>query len=76
MAIRFETLETQAVDQSLEDRLKLADWMIAGVFHDNDIEEAWASQVERRVAEIDAGRVRMVPGTEVITRARDAIKPR
>lgn len=74
MATQLETLEAQAMDLSPEERVKLADRLIASVFRDNDIEEAWASEVERRVAEIEAGRVQMVPATDAIARARTAIK--
>ena len=74
MATQLETLEAQAMDLSPEERVKLADRLIASVFRDNDIEEAWASEVERRVAEIEAGRVQMVPAADAIARARAAIK--
>ena len=74
MASRLETLEAEAMDLPPEERVKLADRLIASVFHDKDIEEAWASEVERRVAEIEAGRVQMIPAADAIARARAAIK--
>jgi putative addiction module component (TIGR02574 family) len=74
MATQLETLAAQAMDLSPEERVKLADRLIASVFRDNDIEEAWASEVERRVAEIEAGRVQMIPAADAIARARAAIK--
>ena len=74
MANRLETLEAEAIDLPTEDRVKLADKLIASVFGDKDIEEAWASEVERRIAEIEAGRAPMVPAADAIARARAAIK--
>jgi putative addiction module component (TIGR02574 family) len=73
MASRLETLEAESMDLPLEERVKLADRLIASVFRDNDIEEAWASEVERRVAEIEAGRTQMVPAADAIARARAEI---
>ena len=69
MASRLETLEAEAMDLPPEERVKLADRLIATVFGDNDIEEAWASEVGRRVAEIEAGRIQMIPAADAIARA-------
>ncbi|MCC7487189.1 MAG: addiction module protein [Burkholderiales bacterium] len=69
MASRLEALEAEAMDLPPEERVKLADRLLASVFGDNDIEEAWASEVERRVAEIEVGRIQMVPAADAIARA-------
>lgn len=74
MASQLETLEEQAMGLTPEERVELADRLIASVFRDNDIEEAWASEVERRVAAIEAGDVKMIRATDAIARARAAIK--
>jgi len=41
---------------SPEERARLADRLIASLSDDAEIEEAWALEVERRIAEIEAGR--------------------
>jgi len=74
LSSRLEILEAQALELPPEERVKLADRLIASVFQDNDIEEAWASEVERRIAEIEAGRAQLVPAADAIARARAAIK--
>jgi hypothetical protein len=33
-----------------------------------DIEAAWSAEIARRIAEIDAGQVRLVPWSEVLRR--------
>ena len=64
MATRLQSLEVQAMELSPEERVKLADRLIASVFHEYDIEEAWASEVERRVSEIEACRVQLIPAAD------------
>lgn len=67
-------LEAQVLALPAEDRIRLADRLIASVFEEEDIETAWSVEVERRIKEIEAGRVSLIPGSEAIARARDAIK--
>ena len=74
MSSQLEMLEAQALKLSPEERMKLADRLIASVFEDNDIEEAWTAEVERRIEEIEGGRAQTVPAADAIARARAAIK--
>jgi hypothetical protein len=39
-----------------------------------EIEEEWAAEVERRIAEIEAGTVQLIPATEAIASARAELK--
>ena len=59
---------------SPEERARLADRLIASLSDDAEIEEAWALEVERRIAEIEAGRAPVAPAAEAIARAREAMK--
>jgi putative addiction module component (TIGR02574 family) len=56
-----------------EESARLADRLIASLSEDAQIEEAWAVEVERRIAEIEAGRATVIPAAEAIARARDAL---
>jgi len=67
-------LEAQALKLSPEERVRLADRLIASLFQDNEIEDAWAVEVERRVKEIEGGRAQLIPAADAIARARSAIK--
>jgi putative addiction module component (TIGR02574 family) len=71
---QLETLEAQALKLTAEERAQLADRLIASLFEDNEVEEAWATEVERRIEEIESGRVQLVPAADAIARARAAIK--
>jgi putative addiction module component (TIGR02574 family) len=70
MQAQFETLEAEALKLSVAERAKLAEHLIASLNEDNEIEEAWAAETERRIAEIEAGTVRLIPAAEAIARAR------
>lgn len=74
MQTQFETLEAEALKLSAAERAKLAEHLIASLDEDSEIEEAWAAETERRIAEIEAGTAQMIPAAEAIARARAALK--
>jgi putative addiction module component (TIGR02574 family) len=74
MSSQLEILEAEALKLSPEERAELADRLIGSLFQDAEIEEAWAAEVERRVAEIESGRSHTIPAAESIARARAALK--
>jgi len=74
MSSQLEMLEAQALKLSPEERAQLADRWIASLFQDNEIEDAWAVEVERRIKEIEGGRAQLSPAADAIARARAAIK--
>ena len=74
MSSQLEIVEAQALKLSAEERAELADRLLASLFKDNEIEEAWAVEVERRIEEIESGRAKLIPAAEAIARIRAAIK--
>lgn len=73
MSSQVELLEAEAMKLTVEERARLADRLIASLSEDAQIEEAWAAEVERRIAEIEAGRAPVIPAAEAIARARNAL---
>ena len=74
MPTELEAIEAQALKLSPEERARLADRLIASLFEDKEVEDAWAAEVERRIEEIEAGRSKLIPAGEAIARARAAVK--
>jgi len=74
MSNQLEAVQAQALMLSAEERALLADRLIASLFKSDDVEHAWAAEVERRIAEIEGGRTQLVPASDAIARARAAIK--
>ncbi len=74
MSTQFEILEAEVLKLVPAERALLAEHIIASLDEDNEIESAWAVEVERRVAEIERGAVVGMPFEEVIAQARAALK--
>jgi putative addiction module component (TIGR02574 family) len=74
MASQLESIETEALKLPAQERAKLADRLITSLFDDADVENAWDTEVERRIEEIESGRAKLVPAADAIARARAAIE--
>ncbi|MDP2760432.1 MAG: addiction module protein [Sideroxyarcus sp.] len=74
MSTQFEILEAEVLKLVSADRALLAEHLIASLDEDNEIESAWADEVERRVAEVESGVIVGMSFEEVITQARSALK--
>ena len=74
MSNQLEIVEAEALKLSAEERVRLADRLLASLGEDADVDDAWAREVERRIAEIESGRVQLVPAKDAIARARAALK--
>lgn len=74
MSSQLESVEAEAMKLTAEERAQLADRLIASLFEDAEIEDAWEVEVERRIAEIEAGRSKLIPASEAIARARAALE--
>ena len=74
MSTQFEILEAEVLKLVPADRALLVEHIIASLDEDNEIESAWAIEVERRVAEIESGGVVGMPFEEVIAQARAVLK--
>jgi putative addiction module component (TIGR02574 family) len=74
METRFETLESEALRLTPGERAALAQRLLASLDEDVEIEEAWAVETERRIAEIESGAVQVVPMAEALAQVRAALK--
>ncbi|MBN1152969.1 MAG: addiction module protein [Dehalococcoidia bacterium] len=65
----------EAADLPENDRATLAGLLIVSLESppDPDIEAAWAAEIERRVAEVEAGTVKTIPWEEVRQRLLDQL---
>jgi putative addiction module component (TIGR02574 family) len=73
MSRTFTDLWKEASELSEKDRADLAGLLIESLEGepDADVEAAWAAEIERRVAELDAGTVKSIPWEEVRQRLVD-----
>ena len=74
---------TQAVSQilkeaeqlSVPERAELADRIVEGLAHDipPDIAQAQVTEVRRRIAQVEAGEVALIPGEEALAHVRQLV---
>ncbi len=72
MAVLAEQIYEQAINLPIDDRLILIDKLMRSTnlpFRE-DIDQAWAKEVERRYKEIDEGRAKLIPGEEVFEKVK------
>jgi putative addiction module component (TIGR02574 family) len=74
MSSQLEEVEAKALKLTAEERAYLADRLLASLSNDAEVEEAWAVEVERQIADIESGRVELLPVADAIGRARAALK--
>ena len=67
-----------ALSLSEEDRARLAEQLVQSLDSDVDPEaaDAWATEIERRLARIDAGQATTVSMDEALQRLHNAARPR
>jgi hypothetical protein len=55
MSVTLRDLETEALKLPPEERALLAAHLIASVYDDHEVGDAWAEEVARRVAAVESG---------------------
>lgn len=66
MPTPIEIVEAQAMKLSPEERADLADRLWLSVHSKEEVEAAWDAEIARRIEQIDAGEVEMVPWDTVM----------
>ena len=74
MSIPVEVLEIEVLNLPPAERSRLLDRLLASLDPDPEWEEAWAKEVDRREAEIAAGKATWFPGQDVVARLRAQLK--
>lgn len=74
MTIAVRELYEKASHLSAQDRAELAGLLLASIEDpaDDGVEEAWATEIERRMADYRAGKVKTIPWSEVRARLHRA----
>jgi putative addiction module component (TIGR02574 family) len=78
MSRTFADVWKEASDLSEADRAALAGLLIESLEGepDPDVEAAWAAEIERRVADLDSGKVQGIPWEQVRQRLLDKLNAR
>ena len=76
MPTLVEELSARAMTLSVEDRARLAEELLQSLVQESEseVETAWDREIERRVAEVEAGTVKLIPAQEVHAEVRGRIR--
>jgi putative addiction module component (TIGR02574 family) len=74
METQLEILESEALKLTPSERAALAQRLLASLDEDPEIEEAWAAEIERRIAEVESGAVQVVPIADALAQVRAKLK--
>jgi putative addiction module component (TIGR02574 family) len=70
MSFTVEALEAEALNLSVAERARLVEKLIVSLEAKPDMETAWATEIERRHAEIESGATSLLPGAETLSRLK------
>jgi putative addiction module component (TIGR02574 family) len=70
MSSTLEALEAEALRLPEAERARLIERLIASLHADPAVEEAWAAEVERRLAEIETGKASWLSGPETVEKLK------
>jgi putative addiction module component (TIGR02574 family) len=74
MENQLEALEAQALKLTAGERAAFARFLLASLDEDVEIEDAWALEVERRIADVESGAVQPIPMDEALAHVRSSLK--
>ena len=74
MGNKLEVLEAEALKLTSGERAALAQHLLASLDEDAEFEEAWAAEVERRIADVENGVTQVIPIAEALAQVRAALK--
>jgi putative addiction module component (TIGR02574 family) len=76
MSDTLEVLTKAALKLSADERAELAERLIASVEPPEPLHPAWEAEIARRIAALDAGRTKTIPGDQVFAELRATLDAR
>ncbi len=74
METPLEKLTSEALKLSASERAAFAQLLLESLDVDAELDDAWAAEVERRIAEVDSGTVQTIPLAEALAQVRERLK--
>lgn len=73
MSLTLESVTAEALKLTPDERAELIETLLASVQPSMPLHPEWEAEIERRVADMDAGRTTPIPGEEVFAKVRALI---
>jgi putative addiction module component (TIGR02574 family) len=74
MPSTYEEVVSAALTLTAEARAMLMEELLTSLDSSEEVEAAWRAEIERRVRDIDEGKVQLIPGQEVMRELRAQLK--
>ncbi|MFZ2391933.1 addiction module protein [Rhodoferax sp.] len=74
MGNQLELLEREALKLSAGERAAFARVLLSSLDEDNEIDEVWADEMERRIAQVEAGGLACIPVETAISELRASLR--
>ncbi len=79
VALPLKKLEAEAMELSRRERAELAHRLIVSLEEEAsddpaEVEQAWAEEIQRRVAQLEAGTVELIPAGQVFAESRNRLR--
>lgn len=74
VSTNLEALEAEALKLTSGERAAFAQLLLASLDEDAEIEEAWAAEVERRIADVENGVVQVIPIADALAQVRARLR--
>lgn len=74
MGIQLEILEAEALKLTAGERAAFARMLLASLDKDAEIEEVWAIETGRRIANIESGSTQVIPIADALVQVRAALR--
>lgn len=74
MDTQFEKVTAEALKLTVSERAAFAQLLLASLEEYDDVERAWAIEVERRIARVESGEMQSVPIADVLAKIHASLK--
>ncbi len=74
METQLERLVVEALKLTASELAAFAQLLLESLDQDAELDDAWADEVERRIAEVDSGTVQVIPMAEALATVRASLK--
>ena len=74
MDTTLEILEERAMTLTVSERAALAQRLLASLDEDQDLDDAWAAELDRRIAAVESGEMKTIPIAEALAQVRATLE--
>ena len=74
MDTTLEILEARAMTLTVSERAALAQRLLASLDEDQEIDDAWAAELDRRIAAVESGEMKTIPIAEALAQVRATLE--